>query len=355
MDALTPELEAACVRALLSAWHDVNLGRFRGQMKPPAIELSDALSRLGQWDVRTRTIQIARSLVIGGGRRWAQVVEVLKHEMAHQYVSEIAGVRDETAHGPTFQKICELLGIDAAATGLPDAEGAGDRIIERVTKLLALAASPNEHEARAAMAAAQRLMLRHNLDVVRRPGARRYGVRHLGSATARVPEAERILAGILGAHFFVECIWIPIWRPLEGKRGTVLEIAGTPENLALAEHVHEFLLKTAARLWKEWRRAHPGTAHERDRRAYEAGVMSGFRETLQKQAELNRQEALVWVGDADLQRYYRARHPRIRSVTYTRSPRVAANEAGRAAGRNSVLHKPVSAPVESRGRLLGGR
>jgi len=47
MDALTAELEAACLRALSAAWHDVNHGRFRGQLSPPALELSTAGSRLG--------------------------------------------------------------------------------------------------------------------------------------------------------------------------------------------------------------------------------------------------------------------------------------------------------------------
>jgi hypothetical protein len=352
MNSLTPELEAACLYALREAWKDLNYSRFRGAMSPPVLELSPAMSRLGRWEPVTRTIQLSLRLVLEGG--WLHVIEILKHEMAHQYVWEVLGEHEETPHGAAFQALCARLGIDAAASGPPAGEpGRPERIVERVTKLLALAASPNEHEARAAMAAAQRLMLKHNIELAAQAGARRYSFRQLGVPTGRIPEAERILGGILGAHFFVECIWMPVWRPLEGKRGTVLEISGTLENLELASHVHAFLLGTADRLWREWRTAHG--AADRERRAFQAGVMTGFRDTLGKQAARNRQEALVWVGDADLNAFYRRRHPHVRSATYQGSPLSTAKEAGRAAGRRIVLHKAVTSSSEGGTRLLNGR
>ena len=58
-----------------------------------------------------------------------------------------------------------------------------------------------------------------------------------------------MVAMILGMHFFVEGIWIPVYRPLEAKRGSVLEICGSSANLAIAEYVHGFLHQTADRLW----------------------------------------------------------------------------------------------------------
>ena len=58
--------------------------------------------------------------------------------------------------------------------------------------------------------------------------------------------AVLILAGILSDHFFVEVIWVPVWRPLDGKRGSVLEVCGSPANLELAEYVHAFVNHTGA-------------------------------------------------------------------------------------------------------------
>ena len=136
------------------------------------------------------------------------------------------------------------------------------RVIERIARLLALAESPNVHEAEAAMAAAQRLMLKYNVELQHAGAARRYGFRHLGEPSGRVGESDRVLASILAKHFFVEVIWVPVYRPLDGKRGSVLEICGAPENLEMAEYVHAFLRHTASELWDEHneRRASGATA-----------------------------------------------------------------------------------------------
>src|SRR5205823_3192093 len=139
---------------------------------------------------------------------WEIVEEVLKHEMAHQFVDEVLNTRDESAHGPAFRAICERLGIDPAASGLPASavlEGSAERVVQKIARLLSLAESPNQHEAEAAAVAARRLMLKHNVDSASAP--KRYGHRRLGTPTRRVEESARILAGILTGYFFVEAIW----------------------------------------------------------------------------------------------------------------------------------------------------
>ena len=151
------------MRELLAAHRQLNLSHFKGALKTPQIALSDATSFLARWLRALSTIEFSRAFV-AKAESWGVVIEVLKHEMAHQYVHEILG-EDESPHGPAFRAACERLGIDARARGLPDAQldPAGQRVLERVHKLLALAESDNRHEAEAAAAAAQRLMLRHNL------------------------------------------------------------------------------------------------------------------------------------------------------------------------------------------------
>ena len=53
------------------------------------------------------------------------------------------------------------------------------------------------------------------------------------------------MALILSEHFFVETIWVPVWRPLEGKRGQVIEVCGTRANVEIADYVHDFLTRPA--------------------------------------------------------------------------------------------------------------
>ncbi len=350
LDDLTVDLEQALLRELVAEYKRINDATFRGSLSLPSIQLTSSGSRLGCWTKDTRTLELSRELVANNG--WGVVVEVLKHEMAHQYVHEVMGHTDEAPHGPAFKDLCLRLGIDASAAGLPRVPEQGEeRVVERVARLLALAESPNIHEAEAAASAAQRLMLKYNIDRRAEAGARGYAFAHVGRATGRVTESERVLAMLLGKHFFVEVIWVPVYRALEGKRGSLLELCGTPANLAMAEYVHAYLTRTAEQLWSEHRRA-ARLGSNRDRRTYLAGVMSGFAEKLSRQAVAHREQGLVWVKDADLDSYFRRRHPHIRHVRYAGQRKNDAYVHGRDAGRRIVLRKGIGAPAASRGHLL---
>lgn len=349
---LTAELERAAVRALLVTYAELNAEYFKGRLRCPPLALSESPSRLGQWSRDPRRLEVSRSLLVSQG--WGVLVEVLKHEMAHQYVDELLGAHDEPAHGPMFRKVCEERGFDARAAGLPEGatrNGPGP-VLDRISKLLALAESSNEHEARAAAAAAQRLMLKYNLEEAARGKTGAYGFRHVGRATGRISEAEHRLASILADHFFVDVVWVSVFRPLEGKRGSVLEICGQLENLEMAEFVHTFLLGAAERLWIAHRKR-SGIRGNRDRRAYLAGVMAGFEAQLVEQARKDEAAGLVWVGDPDLTAYFKSRHPRTCATRGSSSHRNPAHAEGIAAGRRIVLHKGVEPGPSGAVRLLG--
>lgn len=230
-------------------------------------------------------------------------------------------------------------------------------MVARIHKLLALAQSPNRHEAETAAASARRLMLKFNIEVERgdpRPGTRRaYGYRHLGKPSGRILEHDRRLAAILTRYFFVEGLWIPVYRPRSGKRGSVFEICGLEHNLAMAEHVHAFLSATALRLWDEYKRAGNPSSNSH-RQAFLAGVMGGFESKLAAQGERFREQGLVWVPGAELGEYFRKRYPKVQTVRRGGARRNAAFAEGNRAGREIVLSQPVeSKPSKGRRRALG--
>lgn len=342
---LSTELEAKLLARLVSEWESINFSYFWDSLRRPVLQLSDARERLGQWNAELRSLEISRSLVLE--RPWVEVVEVLKHEVAHQFVDECLRA-DETAHGPAFRRVCERLGIDGRASGAPAALAADDpssRTIDRIRKLLALAQSPNQHEAELAAMTARRLMLKLNLEVEQAVGPqaaerRRYGFRHLGRPSGRILEHDRRLASILSKYFFVQCLWIPVYRPLEGKRGTVLEICGLEANLLMAEHVHAFVSATAARLWGEYSRS-TGRSGNRDRQAFLAGVMRGFDAKLEAQSQQLQEQGLVWVPTAELRDYFRRRYPKVQTVHRGGAHRNDAYSEGHRAGREIVLSQPV--------------
>jgi len=350
------ELERLALRALSQTWSNLNATFFGHRLRPPSFALSDSTQRLGRWVSAERTIELSRGLLLSHG--WGVVVEVLKHETAHQFVDEVLQCRDEVAHGVSFRRVCAERGFDARAAGTPRdgsaPEDATARVLERVAKLLALAGSPNQHEAQAAMNAAQRLMLKHNLDVVRSGAQRGFEFKHLGEPTGRVGEPARLLASILGEFFFVEVIWVPVWRPLEGRPGTVLEVCGTRENVALAAYVHDFLLHTSERLWRE-HKCSAGLTGDTDRRAFLAGVMAGFRDKLQRERRHKQTEGLVWVGDPQLDGFFRGRHPHTRTRRHAGSAHNPAHADGRAAGRDIVLRRGIDAAPSGERRLLGSK
>lgn len=344
VELLSAELERKLLRRLVDEWESINFIYFDQKMKRPILQLSDTRARLGQWNASVRTLEISRPLVLEYA--WAEVIEVLKHEVAHQFVDEVLQV-EESAHGPSFREICERMGIEPSATGMPtrkviDDDAPESRLVARIHKLLALAQSPNQHEAETAATTARRLMFKFNIDIEReaKPGERRYSYRHLGKPTGRVLEHERRLAHILTRYFFVEGLWVPVYRPLEGKRGSVFEVCGLPHNLEMAEYVHQFLLSTAERLWKEYRHTSKRRSN-RDRQSYITGVMRGFEEKLAAQARQFHAQGLVWVPQADLKVYYRRRYPKIQTFTRAHGRRTEAYMHGSEAGRNIVLSQPV--------------
>jgi hypothetical protein len=356
MEQLSAELEAALVRELARCYDNSNWQRFGSRLARPLLAVVDSATRLGQWTRASRRLELQRQLVLE--RPWPEVLAVLEHEMAHQFVDEVLGIHDETAHGPRFQRVCEERGIDARAGGAPIVRGdatdataaATQRTIDRIRKLLALAGSPNQHEAEAAMKRAHELMLRHNIEQV--PVKREFEVRHLGEPFRRANTVETQIVCLLAELFFVEAITIPVYLPRSGVRAQTYEIAGTPANLEMACHVYAFLLATTERLWRDNRRD-ARIRNGRDRVPYQIGVIRGFREKLLGERVQLRSVGLVWVGDPGLDQFHRRRHPRVVTRRHAAVRNGEAHRAGHEAGREVVLHKPVTATGGGGRGLLG--
>jgi hypothetical protein len=224
-------------------------------------------------------------------------------------------------------------------------------VVRRIRKLLALAKSPNLHEAQAAMNAAQKCMLRHNLESVDGPTAQ-YDFRSVGPVKQRFDRWEYRLVSLLAEHFFVQVLSVPAYMPDKGKWGRTTECMGTPENLAMAVYVHDVLRETALRLWRD-HKARTRLNANRARRSYLLGVISGVDHKLEQQQQAHQREGLVWVGDPELKHWMAARHGSIRS---TRAKPLAVHSAYRSGhqdGQSIVLHRPITSETR-RGLTLSG-
>jgi hypothetical protein len=348
-DAASTVETRAVLRELALEYAELNRSYFRSQLRPIPLSLRDGASLLGCFVSDPRRIELSRTLVMS--EPWGSVIEVLKHEMAHQFVIEVMHEDAESSHGPRFQRLCEQLGIDPRGSGLPDASPERSPILDRIRKLFALAGSSNQHEAEAAMRMAHRLMLKHNLERPHSDDVHAYGFKHLGRYTGRISEAENLLAGLLGEFFFVQPIWVSVYRVEDQKRVSVLEVTGRYENLAMAEYVYGFLQSAAENLWREHKHAHD-IRRDGERRVYLAGVMRGFAEKLRSERKAAEATGLVWVADPRAQRYFKRRHPRVRTTQRYSSEHREAAAHGRAAGRSIVLNQPLGRGPSKKIRAL---
>ncbi|MBM3279604.1 MAG: DUF2786 domain-containing protein [Candidatus Handelsmanbacteria bacterium] len=349
------ELEAGLRRSWLRVlgqwWTHYNEEYLGGALKAPQFRLGEGEGQLGLWEAHLRRLSIsARHL---GEQPWLEVMETLRHEMAHQYAHEVLRATGDPPHGPAFARACQLLRCSPRATAQQDGEGGEDeRVLRVLKKVLSLASSPNEHEAQAAVNKARRLLLEYNLDIVQLDQERGFSCRSLGQVKARHASHEMWLPMILQEFFFVEVLWAPTYQPLLDRQGTVLQIYGSPANLDMAEYVYAFLSGLLAQLWAAYKEKQ-GLRGDRQRQSYYVGVLQGVYGALGEQEErLRAGQALVWKGDPRLQEYYRYLNPRVR---LRRGGRVAATPAyrdGMEEGRRVRIHRPLHQRREGAGGLL---
>lgn len=337
MSAAPPsELDRALLHELAEAWRHHNESTFGGAMRAPIFALHDGAD-LGRYEAQHRTLSIQRDLAYRAP--WGQVIEVLRHEQAHQFVIEAMRVRGEPPHGPTFRRVCAQRGIDARAAGLPatgDAEIG--RLLRKVRGLLALSQSDNPHESQAAARAARRLLAEHDLTLT--PDSSTYTFRQIGPARQRFPLHEKMLAQVLLVHFGVRVIYANAYLPTKRRWGRVLEIAGSPEHVEVAAYMYDALSLHAERAWRAWKKA-KNVDRNRDRQRFLYGVMRGFHDALDADSTADAGSALIHLEDPDLDRYFDRRHPRIQKSGGGTYRHTEAVDAGVAAGGKLQIYRGV--------------
>ncbi|MEW6520129.1 MAG: DUF2786 domain-containing protein [Thermodesulfobacteriota bacterium] len=337
----------------------------------PIIEISSSSSNWGSWHPAGRTIRIAARLI--QHHSWDVVINILKHEMAHQAVSELFDSHD--AHGRRFAEACDLLGVPGEFRGasgdlprtIPDAGamacGSPHRsLLMKIEKLLALAGSGNEHEALLAMEKANYLIAKYNIRRIEQSREARYECLIINHQSRRIENYQRKICSILANHFFVRIILADLFDAAQCCTHKTIEILGTSENVLIANYVYSFLLAQLDSLWRQFQRSHRTSG--RQKRSYFLGVLDGFARKLAGQQQefpgsnhasgttisLSLQ---VCSTDQGLNRFIEERHPRLSRRKFS-SARVYLREyeAGCSDGGNLTLNKGVTGSDGFQGRML---
>lgn len=252
-----------------------------------------AASRYGQWNPGRRLVEVAERVFTDFPR--SALVEVLRHEVAHQVVSEyFQRDGEEPPHGPTWRKVCGWLGCDDRVTSCDEvlrearSDADGDSALrEKVRKILRHGqdAGATAAESETFLAKARQLMLRHNLaladvEIGTDPLADVVWVqRPVGRLFKRLPGYYHTLGNLLGDHYFVNYIQthtrVFVGGIIESR--TRIELFGQRVNVDAAEFVCHELLRQAEILWQAHKRTHSGRSN---RRSFFIGLFQGFASAL---------------------------------------------------------------------------
>lgn len=294
----------------------------------PSLIITKGRSYWGKWEPRLRRISLNQDLILS--HSWDVVIEVLKHEMAHQWVHEVLQ-KPDAGHGIWFQEACERLAVAHWAqrpTGdlskhpgrtkknsLPPKEKA---ILRRVEKLLALSKSDNQHESLLAMQQVLKLKESFDIDEIRAKSAAHHDYVVIQHKLKVVPQHQTLIASILNSFFSVNTVFTSQYDPFQQESYKVLEILGSTQHLKIAEYVYFFLWQQLPKLWLK----HKKQTLKANRKSFYLGLLTGFQEQLaQKHAPLNpldrQQGQLICRHQQELSVYLNKRHPRLRSRSYS--------------------------------------
>lgn len=353
--------------------YDALLYQYRLSIRKALITVADLKNQWGTWTPLTRTITISRRLI--ELHPWDVVIEVLKHETAHQIAFEL--FKAEKPHGEEFSRACKILGLKgwaAQASGeIPDEiphwkdrvmTEEEERLMRKVEKLLSLATSSNEHEALLAMQRVREIYAKYQLDCLRDNDRRQYEYLVINRKRKRIDAVESLIYAILVEHFFVKVIYSTTYDAEAFCEYKVAEILGSKENVLMAEYVFHFLLSRTKALWESYKDASDYTSVQ-IKNSYTLGVLTGFRTKLRQQSSdhqaapasgfsQNETKSLMLLEANQLNSFVASRFPRLsnrsRSGSYVDKTTFSKGEAD---GRRITLNKGLSNHMGNRGLFLG--
>ena len=268
----------------LSREHEAISWQYGVDLTTPTINISSGESRLGWWSSKTKTISISSHLI--NTEVWDLVLEVLKHEMAHQYVSEFYDNAD--VHGKYFKLACKKLGVHPAFVAggkgyherLQNFKGElpadAQKMLRKVEKLMALGQSSNQAEAQAASRKANYLLNKYNLQRINtcddNPDIKYLTICH---KKKRIESIQRALLSILKDYYYVNCLTSHTYHAQDDTVYKSIVLVGKKEALKVAEYAYHFLIDAGQTLWQNFKRQNNGKRG--DKLSFDMGFIAGIK------------------------------------------------------------------------------
>ncbi len=174
-------------------------------------------------------------------------------------------------------------------------------ILAKIQKLLALATSPNEHEARAAAAKAEELLVGHNLDMQTVMSAELDYDKVNAFEGARMRVESKFINSIVTEFFFVKAISTrtKASRYSDRKASVSVCFIGEKTNVQVAIFIHDFLTRKFPECFAQFQKETGASA--KSRQSYYLGLYRGLREQLEAaRSKVESERSLVLVADPRL-------------------------------------------------------
>jgi hypothetical protein len=225
-------------------------------------------------------------------------------------------------------------------------------ILNKIRKLLRLAdrsRGSTENEAKVALAKAQELMTRHNIDsaLLRMERGETGGAGFtVNKGKVDLPKtlnpADIMILSLLQAHFNVKTILMP------GGKGTPVDIIGAAADIDFAIYAFNYLRQTFFRCWNEFKRTRPNP----DKASYYRGLRDGLNAELKAAKDRTEQSyaadqrqtyGLVVVGQqAAITRYVADHYGKLRNRAQRhRALDSGSYAAGTVKGRTIQINRPL--------------
>lgn len=165
-------------------------------------------------------------------------------------------------------------------------------IIEKIQKLLALANSSNENEAKIASQKAQALLIKYNISLSEVEMINQEYINKTTASQAFVKPHQKYIHSILNSYFFVSIVSSRIYsgHTIDGRRKFKYDIkfGGTKENIEIATYVNNFLENCFISSWNAYKKENG--LSEKHRNTYMLGLYRGIVENLEKSKEQAKNE-----------------------------------------------------------------
>jgi hypothetical protein len=223
-------------------------------------------------------------------------------------------------------------------------------VLIKIQKLLSLANSDNEHEARLAAEKANALLIKHNLTMQQAKDVSEDYENTVLDLGKRAPVVTKYINSIVLKHFFVELI-----RSRRYGKSTI-SVLGTKTNVEIAVYVHSYLTIQFESLWKAYK-ARTGVDASA-KQSYWMGLFRGLDAQLSAQrAAVQRETGLVVVKDMGLEKFKASQFNQLTksAKTNVNIKDTNAMAAGREDGAKMRITKAMHSSGSGQTLALGGK